>query len=104
VPSEECRSPGCRRGIDWAILWPEVIKNGRVTTHPVDHDSVDDPKGKLEVWSEPVIPVTGGDPVMVLRFRYLKKGEEVQPGRHRGRSHYATCTDSDYWRSQRTET
>lgn len=97
--SEECRS--CGAPIDWASKFPEEFNDqGKQKMMPIDHDSVDDPKGNIEVWREPIIPTKTDAPATVLRFRYLRKGEVPQRGRHRGISHYATCPQADKWRSQ----
>jgi hypothetical protein len=83
TPTEECRS--CHHPIDWAVNVEGLKPN------PVNHDSAGDPKGNLEVWRS-------GDGL--LRYRYLKKGEEPAPGRRRGISHFATCPNRDQWRSR----
>lgn len=96
---DECRS--CHAPIDWASKWPEEFnEHGKQKTMPINHDSVDDPKGNIEVWREPIIPTTTDAPAMVLRFRYLRKGERPTPGHHRGISHYATCPQAGQWRKQ----
>jgi hypothetical protein len=112
---DECRS--CHAPIDWATKWPEEFKcahkppcapqrdeppceHARPKTMPIDHDSVDDPKGNLEVWSELVFKSVQDVSVTVLRFRYLKQGESPTEGKHRGISHYATCPQAGQWRGR----
>lgn len=86
----ECRT--CHQEIDWAVKFPEELKDdGTPKVAPVNRDSADDPKGTLEVWRQSVIPSSTGQPATVLYFRYLRKGEQPPPGRHRGVSHFATC-------------
>lgn len=99
TPATECAS--CHAEIDWAEKFPmELNDKGLPKTIPVNHDSVDDPAGKIEVWSEPVIPVNGGAPARVLYARYLNKSHpHPQPGHHRGVSHFATCPQAGQWRS-----
>jgi hypothetical protein len=99
MASTECNS--CHQEVDWAVKWPEELNDkGLPKTVPVNHDSVDDPAGLLEVWREPVISTSTGSPATVLLFRYLKRGEPLTPGRHRGVSHFATCSHADQWRSK----
>jgi hypothetical protein len=94
---DECRS--CHAPIDWATKWPEEFKpDGQPKRVPVDHDSVDDPKGNLEVWSDTVWQSVDDVNVTVVRFRYLLKGETPRDGHHRGVSHFATCPQSARWR------
>ena len=81
----ECRS--CGHPVDWAYSLPD--EQGVEKTNPINHDSADDPKGNLAVWR---------DPDGVLRYRYLRKGDEPQRGEHRGISHFATCKQSATWR------
>lgn len=95
--AEECRS--CHAPIDWASKWPEEFnEQGKQKMMPIDHDSVDDPKGNLEVWREPIIPSKAGEPATVLRFRYIQRGREIERGHHKGISHYATCPQAKNWR------
>lgn len=98
TPSTECASPGCRQAIDWAEKFPLELDNaGRPKTIPVNHDSADDPTGNIEVWRQE-IKTAGGATVQVLYARYLRKGQEPEPGHHRGISHFATCPDRDRYR------
>lgn len=93
--SEMCRS--CHAPIDWAYkeLTEGVTADGyigeRPKSNPIDHGSVDDPAGNLAVWR---------DGQGVLRYRYLRKGDELRPGEHRGISHFATCKDREQWRKR----
>lgn len=99
--AEECRS--CHAEIDWAVKYPEEFKpNGDPKTIPVNHDSVDDPKGNLEVWREPGLPTLDGQEQPRLLARYLRKGQEPAEGHHRGVSHFATCPEADRWRRERS--
>ena len=86
----ECSGPNCHAEIDDAYSVPAEGEEEK--RHPVNHDSADDPKGNLIVWR---------DDHGVLRFRYKRKGDSPGPGEHLGISHYATCPDADYFRSQR---
>jgi hypothetical protein len=85
----ECGS--CHYEIDWAYSDKPPVPGKRPGRVPVNHDSAGDPKGNLEVWR---------DGQGVLRYRYLRKGEEPAKGRHRGVTHYATCPDADMWRQR----
>jgi hypothetical protein len=97
---DECRS--CHAPIDWATKWPEEFNEaGKPKVMPIDHDSVDDPKGKLEVWSELVFKSVDDVSVTVLRFAYLKQGSAPTEGHHRGVSHYATCPQAGQWRTRK---
>jgi len=97
MPSEECRS--CQVEIWWAQKSPlELNDNGLPKTIPVNTDSLDTPNGSIEVWTEKVIPSVDGGHAWVMHFRYLKKGEEPQPGHRRAVSHFATCAQADSWR------
>lgn len=99
MASTECRS--CHAEIDYAEKSPaELNDKGLPKMVPVNHDSVDDPKGNLEVWSAPVIDAKGNvGPATVLYFRYLRQGQQPAEGHHRGISHFATCPDRKQWRS-----
>jgi len=100
MPSTECAS--CHKEIDWAFKYPEELNDRQQPkTIPIDHDSVDVPGGRMEVWSEPVIPVNGGQPARVLYARYLKKGETPAQGHHTGTNHFATCPEAGQWRSRK---
>lgn len=88
--AEECRS--CRQEIDWATSVPpegEVEK-----TNPINRDSADDPKGNLAIWR---------DESGILRYRYLRKGDQLRRGEHRGISHFATCPNRDNWRNRKPQ-
>lgn len=87
--AEECRS--CHAAIDWAYA-PEADPDGKVKSHPVDHDSADKPGGKLAVWR---------DDSGVLRYRYLRKGDQLRRGEHTGISHFATCPNAAQHRKDR---
>lgn len=97
--AEECRS--CGAPIHWCEKSPVELNNkGQAKTAPVNYDSIDDPAGNLEVWSEPVIPVRNGDPAYALKFRYLKQNEQPAEGHHRAISHFATCEQASQWRNR----
>jgi hypothetical protein len=100
MASEECKS--CRAPIWWCVKDPEEInpKTHLPKTNPINAESIGDPKGNIEVWSEPVIPVKNGEPAYVLKFRYLKKGQEPAEGHRRAISHFATCEHADQWRGR----
>jgi hypothetical protein len=100
-PTPECGS--CHAPVYWCVKSPEELQDkgpnrGKPKTAPVDVASVGAADGKLEVWSEPVIPVRDGGAAYVLRFRYLKRGEEPAEGHKRATSHFATCPDAGSWR------
>lgn len=78
----ECRS--CRIEIDWAQL-----PDGKPI--PVDRASAGDPSGNLAVHR-----TTAG----TLKARYLKSGEQLQPGEVRGISHFASCPQAAAWRQR----
>lgn len=82
--SAECTT--CHAEVDWALSIDGTKRN------PIDHGSADAPKGNLEVWY---------DGQHVLRYRYLRRGEEPGYGRHRGMSHFSTCPDADQHRRRR---
>jgi hypothetical protein len=67
---------------------------------PVDLDSTDttDERANLEVWRDP--PRAEGERGL-LRFRVLKRGEDVAEGRHRAMSHYVTCAEPERFRRVR---
>jgi hypothetical protein len=95
-PTAECGS--CHTPIDWAEKTPvELNDKGLPKTIPINHDSVDDPAGRIEVWRESITG-EGGQPYLVLRARYLKKGESPAQGHHSGVSHFATCVQAAQWR------
>lgn len=98
--AQECNS--CHAPIWWCEKSPVEInpKNNQPKMAPVDHGSIGAPDGRLEVWSEPVIPVKDGEPVRALYFRYLRQGEEPAEGHKRATSHFATCPDADKWRQK----
>ena len=99
--AEECNS--CHAPIDWAVKFPEEMNDRDMPrTIPIDHGSVDDPKGNIAVWRGQPLATNDGIPGPALLYaRYLKKGEEPKPGEHRGISHFATCAQADQWRSRR---
>lgn len=97
MATEECRS--CHAPVYWCEKFPvEVNDKGMPKSVPIDAGSVGDPKGNIEVWTEPVIATTAGEPAYVKRFRYLRKGTAPADGHHRAVSHYATCPDAAKWR------
>lgn len=98
MPAQECRS--CGHGIYWCEKSPpELNDRGQVKTIPINADSVNDPKGNIEIWSEQ-IPAQGGTATLRAFYaRYLKKGADPAPGHSRGISHFATCPQSGKWRS-----
>ena len=79
----ECRS--CQITVDWATL-----PDGK--TIPIDRSSAGDPTGNLAVRRTD----TG-----TLEVRYLKGGEEPEPGEKRGISHFATCPQAANWRERK---
>lgn len=85
--ADECRS--CHHPVDWA--YSVNADASKEKGNPINHDSVDDPKGNLAVWR---------DSSGLLRYRYLRKGEVPGKGEHRGISHFATCTEAKNWRSR----
>lgn len=96
MPSEECRS--CRAEIHWCEKWPtEINDKGLPKTVPINANSVDDPHGNVEIWSEEIPSEGGTAAYRVYRSRYLKKGEVPAEGHHRGISHFATCKDRKAW-------
>lgn len=95
MPAEECRS--CKAEIWWVEKTPvELNDKGLPKTIPINADSVDDPKGNIEIWSE-VISADNGH-LRAYRGRYLKKGEVPAEGHHRGISHFSTCPQAGKWR------
>lgn len=99
--AEECRS--CQAQIWWAEKSPPETnpKTGRLKTMPINADSIDDPKGNIEVWTEDVIPSAAGKPAWAMYFRYLNQAHpEPDTGHHRAVSHFATCPQSGQWRSR----
>jgi len=95
--TEECRS--CHAPVWWAQKFPvELNDSGLPKTMPVNPDSLDDPKGNVEVWTEKVIPVVDGGHAWVMHFRYLRKGQEPEPGHRRAASHFSTCPEAGQWR------
>jgi hypothetical protein len=102
VPATECGS--CRQEVWFCEKVPfETNDRGLPKTAPVNANSIGDPKGTIEVWSER-LPTDGGAQLWALYFRYLKKGEEVTPGRKRAVSHFATCPQAGQWRSRQPST
>lgn len=99
MATEECRS--CRAPIYWCEKFPVELNDKRMPkTMPINADSIGDPTGKVEVWSEPVIPTTEGRPAYVLHFRYLNQTHPVpDEGHKRAISHFATCKQADSWRN-----
>jgi hypothetical protein len=97
---QECRS--CHAPIWWCELDPPAVnERGEPKMAPVDHATIGDPTGKLEVWSVEIIPVKGGEPARALYFRYLRKGEVPAEGHKRAISHFATCPQAGQWRGSR---
>lgn len=100
MATEECSS--CHAPVYWCVKDPvELNDRGLPKTNPVNADSIGDPKGNLEVWSEPVIPTTTSEPAYVLKFRYLRRGEVPADGHKRAVSHFATCPEANQWRRNR---
>jgi hypothetical protein len=98
MPSTECRS--CHAEIIYAEKFPmELNDKGLPKSMPINYDSVNDPKGNLEVWAAEVIAANTGAAATVYHFRYLHQGEEPTRGK-RGISHYATCPDAGKWRKK----
>jgi hypothetical protein len=94
---QECNS--CRAPIWWCEKQPtELNDRGLPKMAPIDHASVGDPNGNIEVWSTEVIPVKDGEPVRALFFRYLRKGQQPAEGHKRAISHFATCPEAGQWR------
>jgi len=78
-----CKS--CFIKIDWATVDGKTV--------PLDHASAGSPEGNIAVRRMP-----GG----TLKGRYLKRGEQPEPGEVRGISHYATCPQAAEWRERKT--
>jgi hypothetical protein len=99
VPDSTAECTSCHAPVYWCVKTPEELNGkGLPKAVPVDVASVGSDEGNLEVWSDPVIPVRPGGAAYVLRFRYLRKGEAVDPARKRATSHFATCPDAGKWR------
>lgn len=97
----ECNS--CHAPIWWATKHPLEInpKTGKPKTMPINANSLDDPKGNVEIWTEDVIPAHSGQRAWAMYFRYLNKGHpRPDEGHHRGVSHYATCPQAEQWRTR----
>jgi hypothetical protein len=98
MATTECGS--CHQEVYWCLKDPpEVNDKGKPKTNPVNPESVGQPGGNLEVWSEPVIPTRSGEPAYVLKFRYRRKTDgPLAEGHKLAVSHFATCPDADKWR------
>jgi len=81
-PIEHCKSCGA------PIYWATSEASGK--RHPVDVEPVED--GNV------LLSLRGGTGLVA---RVLKKGEEVEDGRNRYTSHFATCPQSKTWRKKR---
>lgn len=89
MPIQQCDS--CSAPIWWATSDKDPEPGERPKRNPIDHATVGDPKGNLATWR---------DEHGVLRYHYLKKGEEPGPGQKRAVSHYASCPQAAEWRAR----
>lgn len=100
MAAAECRS--CQAEIHWCEKWPvDLNDKGLPKTIPINADSVDDPKGNIEIWSEEIPSQGGTAKYRVYRARYLRQGQVPAEGHHRGISHFATCKQAPQWRGRK---
>lgn len=97
MSTTECNS--CHAPVYWCVKDPaELNDKGLPKTCPVDVESVGKDSGKLEVWSEPVIPTSTSEPAYILKFRYLKRDQQPAEGHKYAESHFSSCPQAGQWR------
>lgn len=100
MPDSTAECSSCHAPVYWCVKDPlDLNERGLPKVIPVDVASVGAADGKVEVWSEPIVPVPPDSAAYVLKFRYLNRSHPApDEGHKRATSHFATCPDRKEWR------